>query len=226
MEKQSVIKVSGAAMLKVAPDYNSIKIEVKREFPTNDEAYEAAKQNSLAVIAALESVGLDGSLAKTARFDISERKEPIYKNGHIVGYEKVEYILNQTFVIELPTDNVRINEICVAITESMPDAEIKLHSFLSNPHAYKMEVLSIAVMDAREKAEVIATTLGCTLGEILEIEYRDGDTNMRKIFYCPSINDEPNYIIRTQSKTPLSMTGEDQTISDSVMVTWQLVNPR
>lgn len=228
MEKQSVIKVSGAAMLKVAPDYNSIKIEVERNLPTNDEAYEAAKQNSLAVIAALEGVGLDGSLAKTTKFNICEHIDSSYKNDGFsyvpVGRYKNGYDLNQSFCIELPAGNERINEICVAITEDVPSAEIRLSSFLSNPSEYKMKALSLAVLLAREKAEVMAATLGCALGDIIEMVH-DGE---RTQIYCVDTT-AACACISSSNHTPraiLTMTGEDQTISDTVLVTWQLVNPR
>lgn len=89
MGKQSVIQVTGAARLSVAPDYNRIQIEIERNYPTNDKAYEAAKANNLAIIAALESVGLDGALAKTRRFTIREHVETYVKPDNFFDDEEL-----------------------------------------------------------------------------------------------------------------------------------------
>lgn len=225
MEKQSIIKVSGTAKLLVAPDYNSIKIEVERNFPTNAEAYEAAKQNSLAVIAALEGVGLDGSLAKTTKFNICEHIDSTYKDdgfgSRVVSRRKNGYDINQSFCIELPASNEQINEICVAITEGVPAAEIKLDSFLSNRREHQRKALALAALRAREKAEIMATTLGCTLGNIIEME---GDES-RFTVYDGDCDDLPLINDSSPLRSNLAMTGEDQTISASVKVIWQLVNP-
>lgn len=218
MDKPAVIKVAGAATLRVAPDLNRIKIRVERIFVSNDQAYECAKENSLAIIAALESVGLDGSLAKTTRFDICENSKPVYEKGRLTGYQKNGYVLKQNLYIDLPVENRRLNEINKSITEHVPFVEIELDTLLSNPREHRMKALSSAVMDAKERAETIAVTLGCRLGAILEVDYGRTGSDFLYDRVCDS----------AECSLPgagLELTGEEEQIDESVMVVWQLVNP-
>ena len=214
MEKASVISIDGVASIKVAPDYKRINITIARTIQTNGEAYEIAKRNSLAIIAVLESVGLDGSLVKMRQFDISENRKPTYEKKEFVGTQKNGYNLNQKLFIELPTENTKLNKICEAIASEVPFVEIELEDFLSQPREYQKKALSLAVLDAKEKAEIIATTLGCALGQIVEIKKSSGSRM-------------PYLKVRAFSfveSSELDYTPEDAEISESISITWQLIN--
>lgn len=54
MTQANIIKVSGSATLKVAPDTMRIRIEVNSPFASNETAYEQAKTDSLQVLASLK----------------------------------------------------------------------------------------------------------------------------------------------------------------------------
>lgn len=218
MEKLNVIKVAGGASLKVAPDYNKIRIEVSRVFTTNEEAYEVAKQNSLAIIAALESVKLDGSLAKTHTFDVSENTKPKYEKGRYVGYVKNGYDLRQVLFIEMPINNSILNTLTKEIYEHVPFVEIKFDTFVSEPRQHKLKALSLAVEDAKEKAEIIASSLGCKLGAIVEANYGVGDVRT----YYDDCDCECS--IGSAPGAALEFTGQEQEFEQSVIITWQLVN--
>ena len=221
MDKLPVIKVFGSAMLKVAPDYNRIIIKVNHTFADNDEAYEVAKKNNLFILAALDEAGLDGSLLKTKCFDISENSKPVYEKGRWMGYQKNGYILEQQLYIDLPIENKRLNKINKAIAENVPYVEIELKTFLSNPHEHRMKALSLAVLDAKEKAGVMAATLGCTLGQILEINYNAENDDYEVSDSCLSLPSGPS----CDSGAALELTGEEESISESVRINWQLINP-
>ena len=107
MAQANIIKVSGSATIKVAPDTLRIRIEVNSHFASNEAAYEQAKVNCLQVLTSLKNVGLDETLAKTINFDISEDSKPIYEEGRWTGYKKNGYDLNQLFYIDLPTQVIK-----------------------------------------------------------------------------------------------------------------------
>ena len=214
----NIIKVSGSAIIKVAPDTMRIRIEVNEHFESNESAYEQAKCNSLQVLDALKNVELDESLAKTIRFDISEDSKPIYEKGRWVGYKKNGYDLHQLYYIDLPADNKEVNYIVKFCTENIPYAEIKLESYVSEPRRHKLEAISLAVKDAKEKAEIIAASLGCRLGSIVEVNY--GCTETAGICY-----DSCDYsIVAAPADAPFAFNGQEQEIEEGVIVIWQIQN--
>lgn len=219
MAKANIIKVTGSATLKVAPDTMRIRIEINNHFASNEAAYEQAKTNSLQVIASLKNVGLDETLAKTVNFDISEDSKPIYEKGRWTGYKKNGYDLSQLFYIDLTIGNKEANAIVKYCTENVPYAEIKLDQFISEPRIHKLEAISLAVKDAKEKAEIIATSLGCSLGSILEVNYGCAET--RGICYedCDySVGADPG-------GAPLAFNSQKEEIEEAVIVIWQIQNP-
>lgn len=219
MAQANIIKVSGSATIKVAPDTMRIRIEVNSHFASNEAAYEQAKFNSLQVLASLKNVGLDETLAKTINFDISEDSKPIYEKGRWTGYKKNGYDLNQLFYIDLPTGNKEANAIVKYCTENVPYAEIKLDSYISEPRKHKLEAISLAVKDAKEKAEIIATSLGCALGSILEVNYGCAET--RGICY-----EDCDYSVgAAPGGAPLAFNGQEEEIEEAVIVIWQIQNP-
>lgn len=219
MAQANILKVSGNATLKVAPDTLRIRIEVNAHILHNDVAYEMAKHNSLQVIEAVKNVALDENLVKTAYFDISEDSKPVYEKGKWVGYKKNGYDLTQRFYIDLPTGSKEGNDIVKYCTENVPYAEVNLDSYIAEPRKHKLEAIALAVKDAQEKAQIIAASLGCKLGSILEVNY--GCEETRGICYddCDcSVGSAPG-------STPLAFNGQEEEISEGVIVIWQIQNP-
>lgn len=219
MSNVNIIKVNGSATVKIAPDTIRIRIEVNSNFISNNVAYEQAKTNSLKVLEALRSTQLDENLAKTVIFDISENSTPVYEKGRWVGYKKNGYTLNQLFHIHLPVGNKKANDIVKYCTENIPFAEVKLDSFIAEPRKHKLNVIALAVKDAKEKAEIIATSLGCSLGAIVEVNY--GCLDLPGINYddCDCSLGAPN------SGVPLAFNGEEKEFEENVIVIWHILNP-
>ena len=219
MSQVNTIRIGGSGTLKVAPDTLRIRIEVNSHFASNEATYEQAKANSLQVSASLKSAGLDETLAKTVNFDISEDSKPVYEKGRWVGYIKNGYDLNQLFYIDLPVGNKATNDIVKYCTENVPYAEVKLDAHIAEPRKHKLEAISLAVKDAKEKAEIIAKSLGCKLGPILEVNYGCAET--RSICY-----DECDCSVSAATcDAPLAFNGQEEEIEEAVIVIWQLQNP-
>lgn len=101
----------------------------------------------------------------------------------------------------------------------MPYAEVKLDSYVAGPRKHKLEAISLAFKDAKEKAEIIATALGCTLGPIIEVNYGCGLTSGICFYDCDcSVSSAPG-------GAPLAFNGREEEMEEAVIVVWQIQNP-
>lgn len=216
MTQKNIIKVAGAAKVNVKPDTHKIRMEVRRAFKSNDEAYESGKKNLILINNVLKKHGLDSELAKTTYFDVSENDKPAYDaSGKYIGYEKNGYYLRQYVYIDIPMDNKLTNELSKEVADSVPYVEINLDTYLSNQREHRLKAMELAVADAKEKAETLAKALNCSLGSILEINYGCEDNSRYYDVVCESVGCAPGC-------APLEMTGEDEEITEGVRIIWEL----
>ncbi|MCH5222933.1 MAG: SIMPL domain-containing protein [Muribaculaceae bacterium] len=218
MNQKNIIKVAGIAKVNVTPDTHRIRLEVRRTFKSNDAAYETGKKNLILINNVLKNHNLRPDLAKTTYFDVSENEKRAFdEKGRYIGYEKKGYYLRQYVYIDIPMDNKLTNELSKEIAESVPYVEIQLDTYLSNRREHKLKVMEMAVADAKQKAEILANALNCSLGSILEINYGCDDSHRYYEAY-----DTCNVEI-LPSGSPLEMTGEDEEITEGVHIIWELV---
>lgn len=217
MNQKKIIKIAGVAKLNIKPDTHRIRMEVRRTFKSNEAAYETGKKNLILINNVLKNHNIETELAKTTYFDVSENEKRAFdEKGRYIGYEKNGYYLCQYIYVDIPLDNKLTNELSKEIAESVPYVEIKLDTYLSNKREHKLKALELAVTDAKEKAEILANSLNCSLGSIIEINYGCDDS--------PRYYDVCNYEFGAPpSGAPLEMTGEDEEITEGVHIIWELV---
>ena len=220
MNQKNIIKVAGTAKVNVKPDTHRIRMEIRRTFKSNDVAYETGKKNLILINNVLKSHNLEPELAKTTYFDVSENEKRAFdEKGRYIGYEKNGYYLCQYVYIDIPMDNKLINELSKEIAETVPYVEINLDTYLSNRREHKLKAMELAVADAKEKAEILANALNCSLGAILEINYGcDDSPRYYGVYDACEVGALP-------SGAPLEITGEDEEITEGVHIIWELVKP-
>lgn len=219
MTQTNTIKVHGIGALKIAPDTIRLNLNVHQIFSTNDEAFEQSKHNLKSLEDRVESAGLDTKEIKTSCFKISENTKPVYEKDKWVGYEKNGYVLNQQLYIDFPIDSDKINGIVEFCTEHIPCVEISLGAILSDPRKYKLEAISLAVKDAQMKAQTIASTLGCSLGTIAEVNYGRNENSYSISTMCDCSTQE------SAGCDPLHINGEDIEFEEHVEIIWLISSP-
>ena len=68
-----------------------------------------------------------GKLAKNIKFNIEDYTENEYDDdGHFIGKKKNGYMLEQVIKVDLPIDNVLVNNIVRGIGKFIPSAQINI----------------------------------------------------------------------------------------------------
>lgn len=218
---ETTISVQGKGSIHVVPDVTRLEITIERVFPDYQKAFAQAKENSAWVVKILEFNKKPGKLAKTVKFDITDHEVNDYdtlghyKSSHVEGYD-----LEQRIKIDLPIDNVLTNNIVRGIGKFIPGAQINIGYTVQDPRPHQMKMLARAVSDAKEKAGIMAEAAGCTLGKVENINYRY--SNVSVYSQARNIHDSKEAFASTAHS--LDITPDDLVMSDTVDVTFELVN--
>lgn len=218
---ESRIRVQGKGAIHVVPDVTRVEVTVEQWFENHSAAYEQAKENSSWMVKILEYNKKPGKLAKTTRFDIEDYTENEYDDdGNYIGKKKNGFMLNQRIKIDLPIDNVLVNNIVKGVGKFIPNAQINIGYTLQDERPSQMKMLARAVSDARDKARVMAESVDCKVGKVLDIHY--SYSNVHVFSQARYIHSNSEAKLSTASS--LDITPDDLVMSDTADVTFELIN--
>ena len=220
MEK-STISVEGRGAIHVVPDVTRLKINVNQWFENYEKAYAQGKENSSWMVKILEYNKKPGDLAKTISFNIEDHTFNEYDdNNHYIGQVKDGVMLNQVFKVDLPIDAQLVNCIVKGVGKFVPSAQIDIDYALQDERPSQLKMLKRAVVDAREKAEIMAEASGCSLGNVLSINYE-----FKYIYVASQARSiHSNSEAMSSTSNSLEITPDDLVVSDTVSVVWELIN--
>ena len=214
-QNQKTIRVMGVGNVKVAPDTTRLSFAVDSLHKDYETAYAEAAVGNGELQKALQKLGLSRESLKTSDFSISKKTEWSRKTEK---YEFVGFKLEQTLAIELSLDSALTSKVMATLGAAWPELEVKITFIKKDSHNVKLQILESAVKDAREKAEVIANTLGHKLGGILNVDYSKHRLEI-------DVRDEEHRYIGcadSGSNDSIDYTPEDIEASDTVETVWFL----
>lgn len=214
-QEQKIIRVMGTGNVKVAPDTTRLTFEVDSLHDTYESAYNEASMGNEEMKSFLESFELGKDSLKTTNFSITKETEWNRKEDKRVF---VGFKLSQSLYLDLPIDSVLISRVIATLGDAWPELEVNILFIKKNAHDAKLQILESAVKDAREKAEVIAATLGHKLGGFVSADYskRSVDINFRT---------EENLRLRCEDcseEKGIDFTPDDIEAGDTIETVWYL----
>lgn len=154
---KSEIRVVGEGRITVQPDVATITLGVETE---NVELQKAQSENALIiseVIQALTNMGITKENIQTMNFTIFPIYDFVDGQQSFRGY-RVEHMLRVTV-----DDISKVGMLVDAAVQAGANRFSNISFSVSNPTKFYREALEMAVNDATEKAQVIATSLNLTL---------------------------------------------------------------
>ena len=219
MGAEKTITVSGRGMVTVVPDVTRVEVEINCIFETYDIAYQMAEANLKDIGEVMTACGLSTHLPKTVRFNIDKSYHSEYKNGDYTGRKIFDgYELKQLIRIDLDRDNALLTKVVKGLGETVSDMEINIGFTVRDSRPYQLKMLERAVKDATEKANIMASAAGCTLGDVSEISYCEHEIHIYS--QTRQFHDSCDAACCTESS--LDVTPEDLKACEEVRVTWFL----
>jgi uncharacterized protein len=205
---KNIITIEGNGHLRIQPDLAVITCEVSAVNRSYTEANREMNRRTELLRQALADVGLEKTDLKTLNYAVTRHTEHDPKT-HVQNF--VGYNAHHSLGLRLPLDKERLNVVMEALLVSAADAQVNVSFTMADQEATRTRLLTTAVANARQRAEVIAQAAGVRLGKITNI-MKHGVTEMRVLhtsyFYDPG--------------TP-NMEASSLAVSDSVTVTWELL---
>ena len=220
--ENSQIRIQGKGAIHVVPDVTRLEVRVEQWFPNYEKGYAQAKENSSWIVKILEYNHKPGKLAKTIRFNIEDFVENEYdEDGNYIGKKKNGFMLEQTFKIDLPIDNYLVNCIVKGVGKFIPSAQINIEYTVKDDRPIQLKMLERCMTDARDKAKIMAETLGCTLGKVISIEYSHQNVHVQS----QARNIHSSSEAKASTPGSLDITPDDLVVSDTAYVVFELINP-
>ncbi|MDE6427055.1 MAG: SIMPL domain-containing protein [Ruminococcus sp.] len=167
------IKMGGNATMEFEPDYYEFYIEVSVISGTSGNAITKGRKRIEEILWQLrDKIGIDinNIILK------DEKTKALYNRKD--GYE-----FEKQFYFRYKADN-RITEDIVSLLEKMSDVEYNIEFKLENESEKEQQVLSLAVNNAKEKAEKLATALGSHITGFEEIKYKFSENSNNDVDLC------------------------------------------
>lgn len=214
--EQKTIRVMGVGNVKVAPDTTRVRFSVESTYEEYEDAYTDAAVGNGELQKALQKLNLPKESLKTSDFSITRNREWNRDKGCYVydGYK-----LEQSLALELPLDSILVSKVIATLGDAWPELEVRIAFIRKDVHDVKLQILESAVKDAREKAEVIASTLGHKLGGIVGVDYSKHRLDIsfhERDYACSDVE------LSAGAPKGIDYTPEDIEAGDTVETVWYL----
>lgn len=158
-----VVRVTGTAEIKVAPDHAVIELGVEKQSASASLAKQSADDAARKILATLHAGGVDEKDIQTTflylRPQFSERK----------GVRTPYFVAAQTLTVTI-RDLSRLDSLLQSLIQAGGNEIDSIHYETSDLRKYRDDARERAVKAAREKAQALAAALGQEIGKAQTIE--------------------------------------------------------
>ncbi len=210
-QDQGTIRVTGQANISVPADLVRIGFSVETEAPSAGEATEENARLMEAVVAAVRGSDIQGLDLETYGYNLRPEYE-VVRDGS--GTRTISgYRVQNNLRVTLPDVDAAGQILDLAVTAGA-NRVANLQFEASDTKAARMEALRLAVLNAREQADAIASAMGVGLGIALEVQGGVSAPNPR----APA-----GIMLRATAEATTPVEAGDQMVAASVTVTFRIL---
>ncbi len=221
MDEKNLITVRGTGTESFAPDLIVISMSVETVDKDYSKTTELQAEKISQITAALIEAGFDKKALTTSEYNISPRYENYQKMGDwkrkFTGYGCTQS-MNLRFEQSSEKLNKAINTLS-SCKSSAPQFDISFT--VKDKEKVSDKLLTLAVKDAKHKAQVLAKAAGEELGQLKAIDYNPVEINV----YSPTRMLSARNMVaadRCSMAESAEINPEEIRASASVTMTWQL----
>jgi uncharacterized protein YggE len=162
-DTQNQISVVGSSTINKSPDIATTQIGVQTIAKEVDPAINENNKKAEAIIAVLRNTGIAEKDIRTSSFNITPQRDYQQPNYPIFGYQ-VDNMLSVTF-----RDLTKVGKGLQNAINAGANNIYGVSFTLADPESARSEARTLAIQDARKKAESMASAAGITLGKIISV---------------------------------------------------------
>ena len=210
------IRVTGSAQLRLRPDRTVVTMTLQGTEPEYAAALNRASREAEMLRDLLEGLSFPRGALKTRSFQIHAEYEG-YEEAGVWKQRFAGYRFEHALAAAFDADSERLGAVLTALSNAPVSPMLQLSDAVRDPEAARRELLTLAVADARSKAELLAEASGVRLKELQSVEY----TSDPPRFDAPARHsmDAPT---AAKARIEMHYDPEDIVVSDAVTVLWEI----
>lgn len=195
----NLLTVTGIGKIQVTPDMMKLNTQLVQEADTYEKAFAKLQEEHDTIMTVFKDVMMNRSLVTLSALNVQVNKD--YQT------KAKTYVASQDLIYE---DKMNLDAMRRLLHELrvVSDFNFSVSYFLKNPLLVDQDAIILAVNDATDKAKIIASASGVTLGSIASIDYgsRPESSPMRAMSMMDSLSDRSS----------------DMSVSQSVTISWKI----
>lgn len=218
------IRVTGRATVEAPADIAVVRLDIEGMEGTYEGAIRRCAENGKDIKDRLETVGLDRDSLKT----VSQNVQPhsievrVGKDAYdrwITEKRRDGFEYTNTLRFEFPHDNGVLGRIMTSVLQSPCQPSVTILFRSSDAESARAKALGLATEDARAKAEVISRSLGCSLGQVIDVSY---ESRSRYYDEREFLSADCNKVTLMGSCLDMDVDPEDHSFSEEVTAVWTI----
>ena len=190
----NLLTVTGIGKIQVTPDMMKLNTQLVQEADTYEKAFAKLQEEHDTIMTVFKDVMMNRSLVTLSALNVQVNKD--YQT------KAKTYVASQDLIYE---DKMNLDAMRRLLHELrvVSDFNFSVSYFLKNPLLVDQDAIILAVNDATDKAKIIASASGVTLGSIASIDYgsRPESRAVRAMSMMDSLSDRSSDISVSQSVT-------------------------
>ncbi len=214
--KENKMIVTGNGTANASPDYIEIYMELISTNYDYNVTMNIAKQKYDNLLKSLIPLGFRSDDLKTINFSVNAEYKATTDSEGVFVNEFVGYRASQSLLLGFPFNLILLNNTINAINESRSAPNININFTLKDKDLLTNIAIEDAVRDAYSKANVLASSGGVSLLNIINIDY----TNRSAIPLTNRFSIE--YSKTGDAGVPLNISPDDIKVNTDVTITWEI----
>ncbi len=169
-QQDATINITGHASKMVMPDKAIFSLQIRATKKTEPESFKALTEISNEVLNRLKKEGFTESQIKLSNYSVQQEYD--YSSGKAI---KKGYTSSQSLIVKFPVDKRRILNLYANLTANeMEGLSINFGTECSDSLKTKIqnELIVLSLNDAKQKAELIASTTDCKIKSVADVSYK------------------------------------------------------
>jgi len=215
---ERTIKVTGKANLLVPADTTKIVLDLEGKASSYEETIKLSAKVLNNMKEELEKIGFDKKDIKSTNYHIDIHYESYKDIDGNYKRKQYGYEYEQTIKFTFLNDNKLLAKVLSTLANLVSAPSIHIYYIASNTEEVKNKLLEEAIIDATNKAKVIANASNVKLGDLVNVDYSYQEVE----FVSRMCLDASSCMDSTSSDYEMDISPDDISCSDHVTILYEI----
>lgn len=210
------IRVTGNAKTALRPDVTVVTMTLQGTEPEYSKALNRASREAETLRDVLERLSFKREELKTLSFDVNTEYEG-YEEAGVWKQRFQGYRFDHMLKVSFDSENERLGEVLTALANAEVCPMLQLSYTVKDPETAKKALLTQAVADAKEKAQLLAEAAGTKLKALQSVDHTAAE---------PSFEAYPTHMLdaamSAKGRIEMNLEPDEIAITDHVTCVWEM----